>query len=455
MVGRRWRPGTRRGLVAAALAAGALAGAVTGAALLSGAAPPMAGPTPQVLHVAPAMVQAGQGVELTAATMCRQPDRDSCTVSGARALVRPDGAVGWTGVPATSREGAFHFEVSPQLVPDGGFSYWLEFRTANGGRLAYPPGGERSPIRVLTTSGLPRLTVDRVDWGNVRPADDVVLRLPFGHGDGEIGRLLPEGGEGQIVAHGSFDVGPEGSIYVDDWANGRIEVFDARGSFTRAFRAPVDRPADIAVGADGVLALSTLGEGAQAFELSPSGEVLGRYPIGYGIVARVGVAPSGPKVMVGPSQWAAVRTTVGRPLPAELQAQLQSATTPQPDGAIGVSQSLSGGRVAFAWARQDGSRAGAIVAFPRGVQAGSDYFVRPLPDGGAVAARGLWDATHYAVALLHFDAAGSIEAFSLLPEPSAHQAARFSTVRFAAPDRVLVAIDRPRGVVVEGFEVNR
>jgi hypothetical protein len=201
--------------------------------------------------------------------------------------------------------------------------------------------------------------------------------------------------------------------------------------------------------------LSTLGEGAQAFELSPSGEVLGRYPIGYGIAARVGVAPSGPKVMVGPSQWAAVRTTVGRPLPAELQAQLQSATTPQPDGAIGVSQSLSGGRIAFAWARQDGSRAGAVVAFPRGVQAGSDYFVRPLPDGGAVAARGLWDATHYAVALLRFDPAGSIEAFSLLPEPSAHQAARFSTVRFAAPDRVLVAIDRPRGVVIEGFEVSR
>jgi hypothetical protein len=439
--------------VIVALAAGGLAGIVTGAALLSGAAPPVGGPAPGVLHVAPALVQSGAKVELTAATMCRQPDRDSCTVNGARALVRPDGAVGWTGVRGTLREGAFHFEVAPQLVPEGGFAYWLEFDTADGRRHAYPPGGDRSPIRVLTTAGLPQRTIDEIAWGEVHHPDAVVLRLPFGHADGEIGRLLPEGGEGQIVAHGSFDVGPGGSIYVDDWANGRIEVFDARGAFDRSFRAPTDRPADIAVGADGAMALSTLGEGAQAFELSPRGETVGRYPVGYGIASRVATGPGGPRVLVGPSQWAAVRSTVGRPLPPQLQAQLQSATPPQIDGAIGISQSLPGGRIAFAWVRGDGSRAGTVVTFPKGVQPGSDYFVRPLADGGAIAARGLWDATHYAVAVLRFDAAGDIGSFSLLPEPSTHQAARFSTVRFAEPDTVLIAVDRPRAVLIEGFEV--
>lgn len=453
MAGRRWRFGSRRGVVIVALAAGGLAGIVTGVALLSGAVPSAAGPSPEVLHVAPALVQAGQSVELTAATMCRQPGRGSCTVRRADALVRPDGTVGWTDVPGTLREGAFHFEVAPELVPEGGFSYWLRFDTIDGGHHPYPPGGERSPIRVLTTAGLPQRTIGEVSWNEVRSADAVALRLPFGHADGEIGRLLPEGGEGQIVAHGSFDVGPGGSIYVDDWANGRIEMFDARGAFVRSFRSPTDRPADIVVAPDGGMALSTLGEGAQAFELSARGQILGRYPVGYGIASRVGTGPNGPKVLVGPSQWAAVRTTVGRPLSPELQAQLQSATPPQPDGAIGISQSLSGGRIAFAWVRGDGSRAGAVVTFPRGVQPGSDYFVRPLPDGGAIAARGLWDATHYALAILRFDAAGDIDAFSLLPEPSTHQAARFSTVRFAQPHAVLMAVDRPRAVLIERFEV--
>ena len=46
--------------------------------------------------------------------------------------------------------------------------------------------------------------------------------------------------------------------------------------------------------------------------------------------------------------------------------------------------------MAFVWARPDGSRAGAVLRLPAGAQAGVDYFVRGVPDGGAIAARGLW-----------------------------------------------------------------
>ena len=112
-----------------------------------------------------------------------------------------------------------------------------------------------------------------------------------------------------------------------------------------------------------------------------------------------------------------------------------------------------GGRIAFAWIRGDGSRAGAVLTLPRGVQPGSDFFVRPLDGGGAIAARGVWDATHFGVVALRFDALGRVVASSLLPEPSHHQVARFSTVRFRAPGEVLVAVDRGHGVRILRFEV--
>ena len=181
--------------------------------------------------------------------------------------------------------------------------------------------------------------------------------------------------------------------------------------------------------------------------------MIGRYPVGYGIVSRVAVGPEGPRAMVGPAQWVAVRTVPGTPLAPELQARMQSAVAPQPDGGVGLSQSLPNGRIAFAWVRGDGSRAGAVLRLPHGVQPGSDFFVRPLDDGGAVAARGVWDASHFGVAVLRFDPLGRVVWSSVLPEPSHHQVARFSTVRFRAPGEVLVAVDRAHRVQILRFEV--
>jgi hypothetical protein len=453
-MGQRERRRAPRHLAAAGIAAGVTLGAAVGAALLTGASPPAAvtGPKPVVLHVAPALVDAGVDLKLSAATMCRTPGRASCTVDTARAWVRPQGAVGWSRVPGHVDDGAYRFDVSGTLVPEGGFAYWLEFRTRAGTAEAYPPGGARAAIHVLTVTGLPERAFPAIDWGAVRAADGVAVSMSYGSRDGQVGIQLPEG-DGEIAGHGSFDVGRDGSIYVDDWVNGRVQVFSRSGRFVRAFRSPVDEPADLAVGDDGGIVLGTLGEAAEAFELGPKGAVIGRYPVGYGIVSRVAVGPDGPKAMVGPSQWAAVRTSPGRPLSPELQAGLQSAVAPQPDGAVGVSQSLPDGRIAFAWIRGDGSRGGAVLALPRGLQPGSDFFVRPLDDGGALAARGVWDATHFGVVALRFDALGRVVSSSLLPEPSHHQVARFSTVRYRAPGEVLVAVDRRNGVKILRFEM--
>jgi hypothetical protein len=452
----RTRPKRRRGMLLTGLAVGAVGGAVAGAALLSSAGPDptRAGPLPTVLHAAPALVDANRPVRLVAASVCADPGTASCEVSGAAINVRPAIATGWSRLDGRLVQGAFHFDIPAELVPQEGFWYWLDLSTAAGERVAYPPGGSDSAFRVVTTAGLPARTLGAFDWDHRRRPDGTSLRLPYGGAAGEVGRT--DGGPNQLPAGpSSFDVAPDGSIYVADWVNRRIEVFDPAGRLRRAIGMPVSVPADLAVADGGRVFVSTLGSDATTVELAPDGRVLGRYPVAYGVVARIAATETGPRVLAAPAQWSAVRDMGGSPLGAEAQAATQTSSVPLDGGDIGVSQDLPGDRVAFAWTRSDGSRAGAVVSLPDGVFAGSDYFVRPLGDGGAVAARGVWDGTHSGVGLFRFDAAGRIVAFDLLPEPSTEQDARFSTVRFGPPRDVLVAYAGDRAVRIDRFEVSR
>ena len=443
--------GTRRRVAIVGVVTGVLVGAVTGAALFTGAAPPGTGPRPLVLHAAPAVVAVAGAAELTAATFCETPEAPTCAVERATGYVRPAGAAGWTPLEGVFLEGAYRFTVPPELIPDDGFSYRFEFRTAGGGVVAYPPGGETSAIRVVTTAGLPVREVPAFDW-EPRRADGTVVAMPYGDDDGEVGRTTGTDEE-VVVGPSSFDVAADGSVMVADWVHGRIQEFTASGEFRRSLALPTDQPVDIASAQGGGLALTTLGSAATAFELDARGLVLGRYPIGFGIASRVAAAHGGPRVLVGSGQWTPVRSTPGAPLDPGAQGRLQSATVPLPDGKVAVSADVAEGAFAVVWTRPDGSRAGATVQLPPGVAGGTDYFVRPLDDGGAVVAKGLWDETHFAVGVLRFDATGEVVTFDLLPEPSAEQAARYSTVRFRAPGEVLIALADDRGVHIDRFDV--
>jgi hypothetical protein len=441
----------RRALVIGAVV-GIVAGAAVGTAVLSPAGPPPSGPAPQILHAAPAIVQAGADVRLSAATICDRPGAARCRIASAVAHVRPEGAVDWAKLTGSLEEGAYRFAVPASLIPEQGFSYWLEFRTRAGASVAYPPAGESGPIRVVTTAGLAERALPAFAWGRVRASDGVVVRLPYGTGNGQAGLVGDRPGE-LPSGPSSFDVGADGSIEVVDWVNGRIHVFAPNGRFVRAVPAPDRRPMDVALAADGTRYLTTLGLDATAYEVGADGRVIGRYPVAYGVVTRVAAGPEGPRVEVGPAQWTSVRGAPGVPLSAERQSLAQSAAVPLEDGAIGVTSELGSSRFAVVWTRPDGSRAGALVRLPRGVRAGTGYFVRPLPDGGALVARGLWDDTHFEVAVLRFDALARIVDVSRLPEPSIRQAASLSTVRFRAPGEVLVAYADDRAVTIERFEV--
>ena len=70
-----------------------------------------------------------------------------------------------------------------------------------------------------------------------------------------------------------------------------------------------------------------------------------------------------------------------------------------------------------------------------------------------MAAEGLWDDTHAGVGLFRFGPTGAIAGFSLLPEPTTQQDARFSTVRFRPPGDVLVAYATRRALTIARFEV--
>jgi hypothetical protein len=146
-----------------------------------------------------------------------------------------------------------------------------------------------------------------------------------------------------------------------------------------------------------------------------------------------------------------VRGTLGTPLRAEAQAAAQT-TAPTTSTGLAVSQDV-GDAVAFVWTRPDGSRAGAVLGFDPGVRPGADYFVRALPDGGALAARGVWDDAHFGVVLVRFDVTGAVRGSALLPAPTPHMAAPFSTVRFLGPGAVAVAVDDGRGMRIDRFSV--
>jgi hypothetical protein len=276
-----------------------------------------------------------------------------------------------------------------------------------------------------------------------------LLRLPPGDGARQAGFVGRDSEEG-LQGPSAFDVKPDGQVLVADWVNGRIQRFGSDGRALDALPLPVGRPVDLAAAGDGIV-LTTLGVGAQAFELGPDGAVLGRYPVGYGVASRI-AAGDVPRVRVGAGQWIPVRSKPGVPISSEAQGWAQTATVPLPDGSIGVSQDLDGA-VAVVWTRPDGSRAGAVVRLPRGVLPGADYFVRPLPDGGAVMARGLWDETHFGVGLFRFGPSGSLDEFQLLPEPTPRIVAPYSTVRFLAPDTVLLAVDDGAGIRIDRFPV--
>jgi hypothetical protein len=399
------------------------------------------------------LAEPGVDLELSAGLACPGEGPDACDAVSAIVHVLSSETSGWSAFDGEPDGNGFRFVVPGSAVATDGLAYWMEFAIESGDRFSFPEGGAASAFRVVTTAGLRDVTwPGAFDLGVVRPSDGVVAHLSFGDGVSEVGRIGGVGDE-QPLGPSSFDVAPDGSIHVADWVHQRVLVLSPRGDLRRAVPLPVERPVDLAVGPDGELAVTTLGLGASAFELGTHGRVIGRYRVEAGVAERIAVTPGGPHVWVGPAQWTPVRSSTGVALPAAAQSRGLVPAVPGRDGAVAFSQDLAGGRIAFVWARPDGSRAGAVLQLPGGAQPGVDYFVGGTPDGGAIAARGVWSESGEAVALLRFGADGALVSAELIAPPTHEMDAAASAVRFRAPDEVLAVYADARGIRIERYEV--
>jgi hypothetical protein len=341
-------------------------------------------------------------------------------------------------------------------VGTDGLAYWLELRLEGGGVARLPEAGAEQPFRVVTTAGLPEITWPAgFDWRRLTRSDGVVARLGYGSAAGLVGRVGGSG-DGKALGPSSFDVGPDGSLHVADWVHRRIVVLSPDGAYVRSVPLPVPAglTVDLSVDDGGGYAVTSLGLGATAYELGGDGRVVGRYEVPGGVTERIVTTPGGPRVWIGPGQWAPVRSAPGVALPAEAQLRSLAPAVPARDGSVALSQDLDERTVAFVWTRPDGSRSGAVLTLPEGVQIGVDHFVAALPDGGAIAARGVWGPSgRQALALLRFASDGSIEEASLVAPPSDEMDAPASAVRSRAPGEVLVFRTDARGIRIERYEV--
>jgi hypothetical protein len=423
------------------LIAGVLVGSLAAAVARGPAPAPQA--RARVLHAAPVLAVPGEPVPLRFATVCVPPGTPACEIRTATLRVRTDGL--WRDVQGTVEGGEAAFIVPGHLVGVGGFEYYVDLLGERGARITYPPSGAAHPIPVASTAGSTdvRLPAD-LSLAEVRAADGTALFLPWGSGPGEVGLADAHPGE-EALGPSSFAVGPDGSLYVSDWVNGRIQVFSQDGY--RELPAPARTTFDLAVDDAGRLGLTGLGMGAPAWELAPDGRRLGAFPLGLGAPMRIAAGPGGLRVAVGPGQWVPVRDRAGAALSPTEQDLGRSSSI---DGAL--SQDLAEDRFAVSWPSPEGTVT-AVVTLPAGIRVGVEYFVERLPDGGALLARALWDDARTAVGVFRFSASGQLRGLSLLPEPSTRMDARFSTVRFRSPGEVLVAVDRTDGIAIERYEV--
>jgi hypothetical protein len=408
---------------AVGLLAGILTGVTAGAIARSSqqAAPP-APPAIRVFHDPVVLARPGVPVILSAVAVCDPPDSPGCQITKATADVTI-GTGPTRSITGSKSNGGFSFTVPAEYVTDAGFSYTLAFKTSTGG-VTYPT--DRTPLVVTSTAGFTPVGIAAFSWEDTAAPSATVVSLRPGRRRTEIGRteIL---GDGESLGPSSFAVRSDGGVDVADWVNDRILRFDGDGRSTGAIALPEHTTYDIAATDDGGALALTLGAEPTVYTLSPTGDVVARETVPEGAL-RLSADAAAPALEVAPGH---VEALVGNEA-VEIDA---------------TSEVLSDPEFAVRW-----GSVGAIVTLPSGVRVGPEQFVQPLADGGVVVARGVWDDTHSGVSLIELSEDGSLRSFTLLPEPSTTQDARFSTVRWRGPD-VLAAYDRGNRYEIRSFEV--
>jgi hypothetical protein len=184
----------------------------------------------------------------------------------------------------------------PNLVPDqrvdevavslgqtrdlGVVEVWPEERPQNCG--AMPPQATPEEPVVATVPDTPSVYLPGTSVAAaVAAPDQVLVRGSPGTAAGQFGlQGNPARDDEDALGPPSFAIGPQGSIFVLDILNGRIERFDAKGRFVGTFalvRAPGAEPvveSDLAVAEEGYVFVFTAGESPSIAQYDGAGKLL-------------------------------------------------------------------------------------------------------------------------------------------------------------------------------------
>ena len=322
--------------------------------------------------------------------------------------------------------------------PDDGLSYWLEFGIEGGGavrpRTAAPPPRSASDNSGTARGGVAGRFID------LSAPRERQHRNPSGYGDDtdQVGRVGASATSSRSVRRASTS---DRASDLRRRLGPPAVVLTARGQSRRAVPLHVTptgryrgRPAGTARGDDA----RARRDGVRA----RCGRTHDR-PIRRAHRRRRADRPhAGRSVRLdGTGTWTPVRSRAGVALSVEAQSRSIAAAVPGRDGAVALSQELPGRRIAVCPLDRRLSERASSCSSRRECRASTR--ARAAGRRGD-AARGLWSESGSAVALFRFAADGSIVAADVIAAPTQEMDAASSTVRFRAPDEVLVARGRPR-----------
>ena len=271
------------------------------------------------------------------------------------------------------------------------FYYAVLHDSAGGRSVTIPTGGAAKPQRVWIVDRFLSVSLGTHRFGRLRAPDAIVARS----GPKGVGLTCcadPPGGDGPS----SFDLAPDGSIWVLDRLNHRLLVWRAGQTAgpVRSIRLPRNlNVSDFALGRDGTIFAragdtADLGRGNKdhLYALTPAGQVRWKAPTTTGIAtAQLQLGPDGALYAVqacgetcapfgGQVLWTRLTTPGGRPLSLAERAEGTSPFEPLPSGLRLVTElSFSVARFALinqadeivrAWRVTSGTRLSGMLGAP-------------------------------------------------------------------------------------------
>ncbi len=302
----------------------------------------------EVLHLPPGLVLRGQPVTLGVQiqTSDFRPGEGEAYVRGDQGgkftQLRFCGGCGGVKVPDKFLTGKF-FE-----------DYVIGRDPATDRSLTVPPAGAKAPYRTFILNKPPSLSLGVHQFGHLRQPGAIVARAAEGTGPDEVGVSCehPE----DCAFPWSFDVGPDGSVWVVDLANGRIQGWTPGHPEKPSRRIPVSFiPLDVTVGPDGTVYVSGHEQGGSTLHLAvwaytPSGHLKWMARILSEIANdHIRVGPSGVLYDIGGFGWAPVTDAGGNPLSLVDQRRLVKPFQPVSDSVQLVISALHGFEPAKDW----------------------------------------------------------------------------------------------------------